>query len=184
MSAFDIEEGNMQMSYMHPIVPQPKSSIYYKKGTFEVLEKDILPMDQIEFHKQAGEMIYSTLTGKAMDAYMLQQSLNNIITQMKLEKASSQAKDNRIKSLEDPFIEMGNDCTDIKAVEQLIKKKNEDIAAFKKQLKLPASLHPLTTEVLESQTVHEEMLELVLQLNTQLKEKEKEMDKLTKQASL
>lgn len=71
MSAFDIEEGKMKMPYMHPIVPQPKSATDYKKATFEVLEKDIHPVDQIEFHKQAGEMIYSTLTGKAMDAYKL-----------------------------------------------------------------------------------------------------------------
>jgi len=111
-------------------------------------------------------MIYSTFTGKAMDAYRLQESLNNIIAQMKLENASSQAKDNKIKSLEDMFIEMGHDPVDIKAIEQLIKKKNEDIKTLKKQLKLPASLHPQTTEVLESQTDHEEMLDMVLQLNT------------------
>jgi len=33
------------------------------------LARDIHPIDQIEFHKQAGEMIYSTLTGKAIAAH-------------------------------------------------------------------------------------------------------------------
>jgi len=79
MSAFDIEEGKMQMSYIHPTTPQPKSTTDYKKANFEVLAKDIHLVDQIEFHKQAGEMIYSTLTSKAMNSYRLEESLNNTI---------------------------------------------------------------------------------------------------------
>jgi len=49
-----------------------------------------------------------------------------------LEKAPSKPKDNRIKSLEDLVIELGHDPNDIKVVEKLIKKKNEDIVALKK----------------------------------------------------
>ena len=64
-----------------------------------MLAKDVHPIDQIEFHKQAGEMIYCTITGKAITTNKLQDSLDNVTTQYKLEKASSQAKDNRIKSL-------------------------------------------------------------------------------------
>jgi len=45
MSTFDIKGGNIQMSYMHPTVPQPKSSVDYKKATFELLAKDIHPLD-------------------------------------------------------------------------------------------------------------------------------------------
>jgi len=59
-----------------------------------------------------------------------------------LEKSSLHAKDNRIKSLDDLVIELGHDANDAKATEKLIKKKNEDIAALKKQLKLPHSEHP------------------------------------------
>jgi len=51
-----------------------------------------------------------------------------------LEKASSQAKDNRIKSLENLVIELGNDPNDIKVAEKLTKRKNKDIAALQKQL--------------------------------------------------
>ena len=82
----------------------------------------------------------------------------------------------KIKSLEDLIIELGHDPKDIKVVEQLIKKKNEDIASLKKQLKLPQSQHPQTKEVLVSQTNHEDMIDLVLQLNVQLKEMKKEID--------
>jgi len=39
--------------------------------------------------------------------------------------------------LEDLVIELGHDPKDIKATEKLIKKNNDDIAALKKQLKIP-----------------------------------------------
>ena len=86
-------------------------------------------------------MVYSALTNKAITAHQLQNSLNNTYAQLQLEKASSQAKDTRIKSLEDLIIELGHDPKDVKAAEKLIKKKNDDIATLKKQLKIPP-LHP------------------------------------------
>ena len=54
-------------------------------------------------------MVYSTLTSKAIAAHQLQNLLNNISAQFQLEMASSQAKDTRIKSLEDLIIELGHD---------------------------------------------------------------------------
>ena len=98
--------------------------------------------------------------------------------QFQLEKASSQAKDTRIKSLEDLIIELGNDPKDVKVVERLIKKKNDDIAALKKQLKIPHLHHPQTAKVLETQKEQEELMDLVLKLNDQLKEIENELDNL------
>jgi len=67
-----------------------------------------------------------------------------------LEKASSQAKDTRIKSSEDLVIELGHDPKDVKVAEKLIKKKNDDIAALNKQLKIPPLHHPQTAKVLET----------------------------------
>lgn len=95
-----------------------------------------------------------------------------------MEKASSQAKDTRIKSLEDLEIELGHDPKDIKAIEQIIKKKNDDIAALKKQLKIPQLQHLQTQEVLEIQTKHEELMELVLKLNDQLRKIKKGIGQL------
>ena len=65
----------------------------------------------------------------------------------------------------------------MKAEEKLIKKKNDDIAALKKQLKIPSLHHPQIVEVLETQK-EEELMDLVLNINEQLKEIEKEMDNL------
>ena len=81
MLAFDIKEGKMKISFIRPTVQQPRTSTDYKNNYFEVLARDIHPIDKIEFHKQVGEMIYSTLTGKAIFSHQLQNSLNNIATQ-------------------------------------------------------------------------------------------------------
>ena len=51
MSAFDVKEGKMQMTFMKPTTQQPRSIADYLKTKFEVLEKDIHPIDQIELHK-------------------------------------------------------------------------------------------------------------------------------------
>jgi len=54
------------MTFMKPTTQQPKATSYFKRVDFDVLASDIHPIDHIELHKQAGEMIYSTLTGKAI----------------------------------------------------------------------------------------------------------------------
>ena len=114
-------------------------------------------------------MIYSTMTTKAMSVQKLQNTLGNIKYQLKLEKASSQAKDRKIKSLEDLVIEVGNDPTNVKVTDELIKKRNADIVALKKQLKLPPSEHPQEKEVLQDANQKDEMMNLILQLTTQIK---------------
>ena len=65
------------MKFLKPKVLQPQSLANYLKTNFEVMAKDIHPLDQIELHKQTGEMVYSTLTSKAMMAHRLENSLNN-----------------------------------------------------------------------------------------------------------
>lgn len=103
------------MTFFKPIAQKPNTLSYFKRVDFEVLARDIHPIDQIEMHKQVGEMIYSTLTGKAIATHQLQNSLNNISAQFQLDKASSQDKDTRIESLEDLVIELGHDPKDINA---------------------------------------------------------------------
>ena len=124
MSPYDIKEGKMQMSFFKPKVHQPQTIADYLKIDFEVLAKDIHPIDQIELHKKMGEMVYSTLTSKAMMAHRLENSLNNTTAQLQLERASSQAKDNIIKSLEDLIIGLDHNPKYVKAAKALIKKKN------------------------------------------------------------
>ena len=79
-----------------------------------------------------------------MSAQKLQNTISNMEDQMKMEKASLYAKDLRIKALEEIVLQVGYDPANIKIVEWLVKKKNEDIAALRKQLKIPQSEHPKT----------------------------------------
>ena len=88
---------------------------------------------------------------------------------MQLEKASSQAKDNRIRTLEEIIIGLGHNPKYVKGIEALIKKKYDDIAALRKQLKLPASRHPQTEEMIKKNS-KEEMMNLLLKLNEKLNE--------------
>lgn len=59
---------------------------------------------------------------------------------------------------------MGHDPKDAKAIEALIKKKDEDIVGLRKQLKLPPSKNPQTDEVIKPKS-EEELMDLLLKLN-------------------
>lgn len=104
-------------------------------------------MDQIELHNQTCEMVYATLADKAMLTHQLKESLRNTSTQLDLERMSSLAKDNRTETLEKIIMELGHDPKDAKGIKALIRKKEEDIVALRKQLRLPATMHPQTTEL-------------------------------------
>ena len=100
----------------------------------------------MEMHKQIGEMISSTFTNTAMSLSKLQVSFANVQSQLKMEE-SSLAKDNRIKSLKDLVVKIGYDPKGVNDAEEIIKKKNLDIATLRKQLKLPATKGPLTKDI-------------------------------------
>jgi len=147
MSAYDVQEGKMIMSHFMPTAVQPQSASDYLTTNLEVLAKDIHPMDKIELHKQMGEMVYASLADQTLDNYRLQNSLNNIAAQLELERASSQAKDNRIRSLEDIIVEIGHDPKDIKGIQEILKLRDADMAALRRKIKLPATIHPQTDDV-------------------------------------
>ena len=137
----------MIISHFLPTTLQPQSSSDYLRTNLEVLAKDIHPMDKIELHKQTGEMVYASLADKTLDNYRLENSLNNTAAQIELERASSQVKDNRIRSLEDIIIEIGHDPKDIKGIQEILKLRDADMAALRRKIKLPATIHPQTDEV-------------------------------------
>ena len=119
------------MAFVQAQVPQPKATLDYKKTTFEFDVKDIHPINQMEMHKQTGEMIYSTLNKHALSLSKLQVSFANVQSQLKMENVSSLSKDNRIKSLEDFVVNIGYDPKDVNAAEEIIKKKNLDIETLR-----------------------------------------------------
>jgi hypothetical protein len=94
VSAFDTKKGRMHMVFLQAQVPDPKVITDYKRATFEFQTKDVHPADQMDLHRQTGEMVFSTLDNTSTAASKLQVSLSNVQTQLKLEKISFFAKDN------------------------------------------------------------------------------------------
>jgi hypothetical protein len=90
-------------------------------------------------------------------------SLNNVQTQLKLEKISSFAKDNMIKMLEELVLKIGYDPSNVKAVEEMIKRKNFDIKSLRKQLKLPPTVDSQAKEIAETKGEKYEMLKLIME---------------------
>jgi hypothetical protein len=178
---FDTEKGRMHMTFLQAQVPDPKVITDYKRATFKFQTKDVHPTDQMDLHKQTGEMVFYMLVHASTTASKLQVSLNNVQTQLKLEKISSFAKDNRIKTLEELVLKIGYNPSNVKAVEEMIKNKNADIASLRKQLKLPPIEDSKAKEITETEGEKDEMLKLIMEQNAQLKEMESEIEKLVKE---
>ena len=113
-----------------------------------------------------------------MSVKNIQNKIINKRDQMKVYKASSYAKYLRIKSLEELVIQVGYDPANVKAAEELVKKNNVDIAALRKQLKLPPTEHPQAKEIVQEKNQKDDMMNLIFQLTGQIKEMEIQMDKL------
>ena len=126
----------------------------------------------MEMHKQTGEMIFSTLTNSSMNVSKLWVSLTNIQSQLKIEKLSYLAKYTRIKSLEDLVIRTGYNPKNVKAVEELIKKKSANIASLRNKLKMSVTEDPQTKDIEYSKTQKEDMLKLIMEHNAQIKNME------------
>ena len=71
LSNFDIEKGKMQTAFLELKVTNPRTADDYTKSIFSFDADLIHPIDQIDLHKQSGEMIFSTLTNSAMTTYII-----------------------------------------------------------------------------------------------------------------
>jgi hypothetical protein len=171
----------MHMAFLQSQVPDPKAITDYKRETFKFQTKDVHPADQMDLHRKTREMVFSTLENSSTATSRLQVSLNNVHTQLKLENISSFAKDNRIKTLEELVLKIGYDPSNVKAVEEMLKKKNADIGSLRKQLKLPPIEDSQAKEIAETEGENDEMLRLIMEKNAQLKEMEAELEKLLKE---
>jgi len=69
--------------------------------------------------------------------------------------------------LEEIIIELGHDPKYAKGIKALMKKKEEDIATLRKQLKLPPSMHPQTVEVVQQKS-EEGIMDMLMKLNERL----------------
>ena len=159
----------------------PKAISDYKRATFEFHTRDVHPTDQVDLHRKTREMIFSMLENASTAATKLEVSVRNVQTQLKLEKISSFAKDNKIKMLEELVLKNGYDPSNVKAVEEMLKNKNVDIASLRKQLKLPPTEDAHAKEIDETEGEKDKMLKLIMEQNAQLKKIEAKLEKLVKE---
>ena len=176
MAAYDIKEEKIILSHFKPKIPQPHSAADFVRTKLEFMVKDIHPMDQIELHKQTGEMVYATFVDKATMAHELKESLRNTNTQLDLERMSSTTKDNRIKTLEDIIVDLGHDPKNAKAIKAIMKKKEDDIVALKKKMRLTSTMHPQTGELVREKEA-EDTMDLLMMMNQRIIHMEEELEK-------
>jgi hypothetical protein len=61
LSSFDTERGTMHLAFLQGQVPQPKEITDYKRLTMVIDNKQVHLADQMDLHRQNGEMVFSTL---------------------------------------------------------------------------------------------------------------------------
>jgi small-conductance mechanosensitive channel len=76
---------------------------------------------------------------------------------------------------------MGYVPSNVKAFEEMLKKKNVDITSLRKQLKPPPMEDEHTKEITETEGEKYEMLKLIMEQNAQLKEMKEELERLLKE---
>ena len=64
------------------------------------------------------------------------------------------------------MIKVGYDLENINFVEDLVRKKNTDIAKLSKELKLPATEYPMAKDIEETKTQKVEMMKLNIEKST------------------
>ena len=79
------------------------------------------------------------------------------------------------------MLKIGYDPSNVKVAEEMLKKKNDDIASLRKQLKLPSTEDSQAKEMAEVENEKEELLKIIVQQNAQLREMEAELEKLLKE---
>jgi len=115
-----------------------------------------------------------------MSLSKLQVTLANVQSKLNMEKVSALAKDTKMKTLEDLVIKVCYDPTNINVAEELIKKKNLDIAALRKQLKFLGTKDPLANHIEETETQKTDMIKLIMEKSAQLKKMETNMENMIK----
>jgi len=163
------------MAFLEPKVSAPRGVEDYKASIFSIGTKQVHAIDQIDLHKHVSEMIYSTLTSSAMV------SLNNMHSQLKIERMSSLTKDTRIKTLEYLVIKLEYDPSDVKVAKELIKRKNVNIQSLRKHLKHPTTENRQTKEVTSLEMEKEKLFTIVVEQNDQIQKMEQDMEALVKE---
>lgn len=97
LSTFNSERGRMQMAFLQAQILFPISTTDYKKTIFSFDVNQIHPIDQMDLHRQLGEMLFSTMTTTTMSLSKLRTGLSNAQSQLKIENCHLYLKIYQVK---------------------------------------------------------------------------------------
>jgi hypothetical protein len=179
------EKGNTALGEMRDLVPEVENISQHKyslftvrdveKRTFNIAVADedkvseikikydnISAPDKVKFHKHTSDMLYSDYLSLSLKNSKLSSYAMKLEGQLRQEKASSRAWQTQVKRLESEGPQ---------GLKSSLDEKDKLIQSLKKKLKMPATEHPQTTELValeqEKETLHQETLDYkarVLQL--------------------
>jgi hypothetical protein len=161
-----VEKGNLAMNEMRELIPeverisQHKSSLFtvrdIEKKTFNIAVADedkvseikmkyenISAPDKVKFHRNTSDMLYSDYLGLSLKNSRLSTYALKLEGQLRQEKASNRAWKTQVKRLESEGPQ---------GVKSSLEEKDKLIQSLKKKLKMSATEHPQTTELVVSRT--------------------------------
>jgi hypothetical protein len=110
------------------------------------------------------DIIKTTLSMKK-----LQRMNNQLKEQLKQEKTTSRVRQMRIEDLEKKLLRIRDNATDEEPIHELITSKDNEIIILKRQLKMIDLDHVQTPKIMAIQKEKEQLLNVIAQLNEQVK---------------
>jgi hypothetical protein len=182
------EKGNLALSEIRELIheveniSQHKSSLFIvrdvEKRTLNIVVVDednvfevklhydnINALDKVKFHRNTSDMLYSDYLGLSLNNSRFSTHVLKLEGQLRQEKASNKAWQTQVKGLEYEGPE---------GVKASLEEKDRLIQSLKKKLKMFASEHPQTTELVSLEQEKETFQQEALNYNTRVLQLEKE----------
>ena len=107
--------------------------------------------EQINFHKQASEVLYSYLLRSYLSKIKLEEKVIKLEEQIKRERAASKGWKTQAKKVEADLVNLSSIPAKKKSNKKLIDEKDKFIESLQKKLKGTPVDHPQTEEILAIQ---------------------------------
>ena len=128
-----------------------------KVSEMEVKLDKISVPDQIQLHKQTGDVIYSDLLHAIVKITKLQSLVDKMEVQLNHEKVENKANLIQIKKLQGDVISLGTEPSNMQAAKKLLEEKDNTIQVLKNNLKVPNAEHVQSSELFALQEEKEKV---------------------------
>jgi hypothetical protein len=181
-------KGNLAMSEIRELIPeverisQHKSSLFsvrdVEKMTLNIIVADedkvsevklhyenISSLDKVKFHRNTSDMLYSGYLGLSLKNSRMKNHALKLEGQLRQEKASNRSWQTQVKRLESEGPQ---------GVKNSLEEKDKLIQSLKKKIKMSATEHPQTTELVSLEQEKEAFRQEALNYKAKVLQLEKE----------